>query len=396
MNTRTHEAAGATIHKGDGTTTNFAINFVFRDASLIDVILRDDATGEETTLTPTTNYTITGGGGSAGTVKMRVAPAVGKTVIIRERAKTAAPGAGMASPMVQIGIAAAAAVVVIGALLWFFVFSADETPATPQATTLTQYNPAKDDLVEGKPEAPIVMIEYASLGCPHCAEFAELVMPKIKTNYIDKGLVFLIMRRYPHTPPAMGATLVASCLPVEEQKDFMEVLFRTQALWAFDQKFEENLITVARRAGMTREKAEQCMKNDALFNSIRADQEVASKELGITGIPTFFVNGRKVGPGPYEEFEKLFESILTQLNHPGAKPKTAAPAPAADPATPPATPAPGAQSPAPVTTPESSTAPATPPAGGTATPAAGQSTTPPASETPPTTPPESDTTAPQN
>lgn len=383
MNTRTHEAAGATIHKGDGTTTTFAINFVFRDASLIDVIMRDDATGEETTLTPTSNYTITGGGGSAGSVKMRVAPAVGKTIIIRERAKiAAAAGAtGLAAPMVQIGIAAAAAVVVIGALLWFFVFTADETPVTPQATTLTQYNPAKDDLVEGKPEAPIVMIEYASLGCPHCAEFAEEVMPQIKTNYIDKGLVFLIMRRYPHTPPAMGATLIASCLPIQEQKDFMHVLFRTQALWAFDQKYEENLITVARRAGMTREKAEQCMKNDALFASIRADQEVASKELDITGIPTFFVNGRKVGPGPYSEFEQLFESILTQLKHPGAKPKAAAPA------TPPAAPAPGAQSP--VTTPDSSTAPATPPAGETATPPA-------SSQTPPTTPPESDTTAPQN
>ncbi|MBC7769818.1 MAG: DsbA family protein, partial [Phycisphaerales bacterium] len=376
---------GATIHKGDGATTVFAINFVFRDANQIEVILRDDATGEETTLTPTSNYTITGGGGSAGSVKMRVAPAQGKTIIIRERAKSAAAAAGatgLAAPMVQIGIAAAAAVVVIGALLWFFAFTPDETPVTPQATTLTQYNPAKDDLVEGNKDAPIVMIEYASLGCPHCAEFAEHELPQIKTNYIDKGLVFLIMRRYPHTPPSMGATLVASCLPIEEQKDFMDVLFRTQALWAFDQKYEENLVTVARRAGMTREKAEQCMKNDALFASIRADQEVASKELGITGIPTFFVNGRKVGPGPYREFEQLFESILTQLNHPGAKPKAAAPAPT--------TPAPaGATSPAPSTTPESSTAPATPPAGETAQPPASP-------QTPPTTPPESDTTAPQN
>jgi protein-disulfide isomerase len=333
-------------HKGDGTTSSFAVNFAFKDAASLEVVLRDDATRQETVLTPTSNYTVTGGGGSSGSVKLRVPPPSGKTVIIRQRAQASATATAFYGSPVFLG-AVAAGVVVVGLLLWFLVFAPSDIAAPPTASNLTEVQ--EGELTIGSADAPITMIEYASLGCPHCAEFAEQVLPQIKTNYIDKGLVRLVLRDFPHTAQAMSASLVTACVPRDSQIAFMDVLMRTQELWAFTENAKEGLITIAKRASLTREQVEQCLKNDSLFQSIRASQDRANKELGIDGIPSFFINGRKMGPAPYAQFDQLFKSILTQLGHPSV-------------------------------------------AGATATPQT--TTTPPSNETPSTTPPESDTTTP--
>jgi protein-disulfide isomerase len=323
VNNRTRDT-GATVHHGDGTTSVFAINFSFPNSAAIEVVVRDDATKAEVVQAPGREYTVTGGGSKAGQIKMKEPPASGKTVIIRSKTAgaTALPSV---SPTMMMG-AAAAGVVVVGLALWFLVFS--EGPAAPPSDTPSSLmQVTADDVTLGSPTAPITMIEYASLGCPHCAEFAEHVLPQIKANYIDKGLVHYVLRDYPHTNAALSASMLASCVPKETRLDFSEMLFRSQPLWdAPGANVKEGLVTVARRAGMTRERVEQCLTNDAKMQEIRAAQDRAGTELNFNSIPTFFINGRMRGPGNYEDFDALFQGILTQL---GVKPPQAPP-PATD------------------------------------------------------------------
>src|SRR5258707_15596467 len=87
------------------------------------------------------------------------------------------------------------------------------------------------DRVLGKPDAPITIIEYASLSCPHCARFATDVLPKLKEKWIDAGKAKLVLRAFPLDEPAMRAEMVARCAPPERYYPLVETLFQTQDKW---------------------------------------------------------------------------------------------------------------------------------------------------------------------
>jgi hypothetical protein len=116
------------------------------------------------------------------------------------------------------------------------------------------------------------------------------------------------------------------------------MLLSSQMLWEGPgADVKEGLVTVARRAGMTRERVEQCLLDDAKLKEIQAAQERVGTELNFRTIPTFFVNGRMRGPGPFEDFDTLFKGILTQLGvqpPAGTQPAQPTPAPAGDAAAP--------------------------------------------------------------
>lgn len=101
----------------------------------------------------------------------------------------------------------------------------------------------------GSEDAPITLIEYASMTCGHCARHQALVWPKIKSDYVDKGLVRFVFREYPLDPVAMAGAVIARCLPKEQYFDFIDMLFHTQQTWAFVKNPKEGLVEVSRRAG---------------------------------------------------------------------------------------------------------------------------------------------------
>ena len=81
----------------------------------------------------------------------------------------------------------------------------------------------------GKPDAPVTLIEYAALTCPHCAHLHLTVLPRIKQNYIDKGLVRIVFNDFPFDEIGLKAAMVARCLPPEQYYDFVQTLFGSQA-----------------------------------------------------------------------------------------------------------------------------------------------------------------------
>ncbi len=204
-----------------------------------------------------------------------------------------------------------AAVVAVVAAAFFFLMPNEAKIATEGNPEAAKALAAKaHDIGIGDPNAPIKLIEYASAGCGHCAAFALETLPKIKADWIDKGQVYYVLRDYPLDRVAAGASLIARCLPREGFYPFMDILFANQSEWHKQDGAVEALTTLARRAGLSRAQVESCLKDQEVYNRILADQDEASKVLGVDSTPTMFVNGEIIqGAAAYADFEAKFKAV---------------------------------------------------------------------------------------
>lgn len=169
----------------------------------------------------------------------------------------------------------------------------------------------QNDRVLGDPNAPVTMIEYSSLGCPHCASFHANTLPTIKKNFIDTGKVRLVMRDFPLGGPAYVAALMAHCARPEQYFEMIDVLFQQQANWAGSEDPRKALAMIGKFRGMSQEKFDQCTNDEERLNNIRNVQLEAQEKYGVNATPTFFINGQKVsGSQPYEVFESAINEAL--------------------------------------------------------------------------------------
>jgi protein-disulfide isomerase len=187
-------------------------------------------------------------------------------------------------------------------------------------------SPAPDDVALGKPDAPVTIFEYASLTCPHCAEFDALTLPNIRTNWIDTGKARLIFRDFPLDQNALKAAAVARCAPPDQFFNFIDVLFKNQVNWAVGSPDEvtQALSRIARLGGISEDKFNACINDKALNDRILGERLAAQNDYGVDSTPTFFVNGKKVvGALPYDQFSEELAAAM-----PGGTPvANAAPAP---------------------------------------------------------------------
>jgi protein-disulfide isomerase len=169
--------------------------------------------------------------------------------------------------------------------------------------------PTKDDRILGNPNAPITIVEYASLTCPHCAHFENDVLPELKKKWIDTGKAKLILRDYPLDEPALRAAMIARCAPPDRFYAYIDTFFGSQEKWV-KPDYREPLARLVKLGGMSREEFDNCLKNTALENKIVEERLVASKELDVNSTPTFFINGTKFTGAPtVEEFDKALSGL---------------------------------------------------------------------------------------
>jgi protein-disulfide isomerase len=126
--------------------------------------------------------------------------------------------------------------------------------------------PAMGEMTLGKDDAKVVVIEYASASCPHCAAFNNEEFPKFKTDFIDSGKVKYVFREFPHNDAAMGAFMVARCAPKEKYFPLVDVMFKTQKDWVPNPL--EGLKKIALQAGFTEETFTACLNNKDIAKSI--------------------------------------------------------------------------------------------------------------------------------
>lgn len=150
-----------------------------------------------------------------------------------------------------------------------------------------------DDIVFGRKDAPVTIIEYSSLSCPHCANFHNEEFSKLETRYIDTGTAKLVVRPFPLNAPALKGALLVDCVDAPEKQKFLKVLFAMQRQWAFSESYISSLQQIAAVGGVSNEAFDTCMKDKAREDAIIAKVEKASESLAIQSTPTFFINGTK-------------------------------------------------------------------------------------------------------
>jgi protein-disulfide isomerase len=167
------------------------------------------------------------------------------------------------------------------------------------------------DMVMGKADAPVTIVEYASMTCPHCAHFATTTLPTIKEKYIDTGKAKLILREFPFDPRAAAAFMLARCAPEERYYPLVEVLFKQQEQWAGAANAEEPLLQISKLAGFTQESFKACLTNQKLLDDVNAVRERGANEFGVNATPTFFINGtRYSGALSVDEMSTIIDGLL--------------------------------------------------------------------------------------
>jgi len=173
-------------------------------------------------------------------------------------------------------------------------------------------SPQADDRFLGKADAPVTIYEYASLDCPHCADFEQNTLPKLKADWIDTGKARLVFRDFPLRPDATRAAILARCAPSDQFFAFVDALFQSQATWAVASNVDAELAKLARLSGMSDEKFKACMSDSAIEKQVLASR-LQGEQYGISSTPTFFVNGTKIeGALPLPAFEKALTAAANK------------------------------------------------------------------------------------
>lgn len=168
------------------------------------------------------------------------------------------------------------------------------------------------DVAVGDEKAPVVIVEYASMTCPHCQQFHTTIYPQIKTKYIDAGKVRMIFREFPLDNVAAAASMLARCAGPDKTVTIISKLFETQEQWAFVRGSAVPPLRKATEGLISQEDFDKCLKDEALLNKIIASRERASKELGVNATPSFFINGKKFDgrSDQFAAFEQAIDPLL--------------------------------------------------------------------------------------
>ncbi len=152
---------------------------------------------------------------------------------------------------------------------------------------------ALPDIALGSENAPITIVEYASMTCTHCAAFHATTFPELKSKYIDTGKVRFILREFPLDPLATAAFMLARCAGPDKREAMVDLLFAQQKNWAFVDKPIEELANLLKQTGMSKDGFEACLKDKDLFENVNKVRNQAAKQFDVNATPTFFINGRK-------------------------------------------------------------------------------------------------------
>ncbi|KQM35398.1 disulfide bond formation protein DsbA [Rhizobium sp. Leaf68] len=170
---------------------------------------------------------------------------------------------------------------------------------------------ALPDRALGDPNAPVKIVEYMSMTCPHCAHFHNTVFDEIKKKYIDTGKVYFIIREFPFDPRAAAAFMLARCAPEQQYFPFVSMLFKQQQSWATAQDARAALLQMSKMAGFSQESFEACLTNQKLLDDVNATMQRGATEFGVNSTPTFIINGKKYsGDMSVETMSALIDKLL--------------------------------------------------------------------------------------
>ena len=176
-------------------------------------------------------------------------------------------------------------------------------------------NIKEDDFFIGNIDAPVTIIEYASMSCSHCADFHNLTLKELKTEYIDTGKVKFVFRDFPFNYPALAGSMLMRCISNENRYDYMNGLYKLQKKWVFrdNKKTLSELYKIMQSGGMQKEDFDTCLSDINLENDLLEGVMNAQKEFNIRSTPSFIINGQLYsGNQNIKEFRQIIDKILSE------------------------------------------------------------------------------------
>lgn len=184
-------------------------------------------------------------------------------------------------------------------------------PSAPTPTAQPVVEVSDDgDPAKGDPDAPITIIEFSDFECPFCGRFNSQTLPELQKEYIDTGKARLVFRDFPLSfhANAQKASEAAEC--ANDQGKFWEmhdIIFENQRALT-----NSDLKGYASQLGLDTAKFNNCLDSGEKEAEVKADLAAGSK-AGVSGTPTFFVNGRKlVGAQPFAAFKAAIDAELAK------------------------------------------------------------------------------------
>lgn len=163
----------------------------------------------------------------------------------------------------------------------------------------------------GKKDAPVVMINYSSLTCGHCAHFNKDVLPLIEKKYIKPGHLRIVFRDYPGDQLSLKAHQIAWCKGEIKYLDFMKVLYDSQEKWLLADDPVAALKSIALKNGITAKQFEACLKNQDILDQIIAMRLDGQKKYKITATPTIIINAKIYQKAlTLEELDTIMKPLL--------------------------------------------------------------------------------------
>jgi len=156
-------------------------------------------------------------------------------------------------------------------------------------------DPEPGDMALGSAKARVTVIEYGSVGCPHCADWRHDVFPVLKTKYIDAGRVRFVLREMITGDPTVATAgfMLARCAgPAKYFQVVGDVYARQPQMFGKTANTGEVLGEIAKAAGMTEEAYEACIDDQKGLDALNARVAQHNKD-GVDSTPTFFVNGKR-------------------------------------------------------------------------------------------------------
>ncbi len=180
-------------------------------------------------------------------------------------------------------------------------------PATVSAKSLS----GKEEMAIGAADAPVTVVEYASMSCSHCAHFHIETLPKFKEKYIDSGKVRMVFREFPLDRTAFWAAILARCSGEKRYFGFVDLLFRQQEKWSRSRDPLAELRKVGLMGGVGKKEFDACFNDAELGNAILATRLTGEQKHKIQSTPSFIIDGKTTPGAPtLEEFDELLKPLL--------------------------------------------------------------------------------------
>lgn len=164
--------------------------------------------------------------------------------------------------------------------------------AAPEGESVSMVKIEAEDVFYGEADAPVTIVEYASLTCPHCANFHKDILPALKDGPIAAGKARLVFRDFPLDGLALRASALSRCGGPDRRLAILDLLFESQANWANSSDPLGALARIGKLAGLQEDASRACMEDRALFDRIIAEAQVGESKHGVRSTPSFVIDDK--------------------------------------------------------------------------------------------------------